>query len=273
MNDEAEVLDGEITESDITGDEPETEEVPETDESDAETGEASDGETPDEVEVDPNKLPPELQKLYKGFQGSYTKKMQALQEAMEALTPHKERLAIMDRAINGDKEAMAHLARLAGKPEGEPQQKTDAPAYDYEDVPESFEDTRSLTKFMDNRFNAAMNNFMQYLNTQVLPQHLKPVSELQEKAQAESVQAQISEMRSKYPDFDGKIKDIIEVRKQNPGIGLEAAYKLTTWTQKVSPQKLVSKPGARPAAMSAKAPKEGISWEDAYQMAKERAGK
>jgi len=126
---------------------------------------------------------------------------------------------------------------------------------------------------MDARFNAAMNNFMQYLNTQVLPQHLQPVAQMQEESQAKAVQAQIAEMRSKYSDFDGKIKDIIEVRKKNPGIGLEEAYKLSTWSQKVSPQKLVSKPGARPAAMTAKPPKEGISWEDAYQMAKERAGK
>jgi len=268
MEDELEVLDEGTVESENEGTvESEVTETPKPEST--ETPEPSEEETP---EVDPNKLPPELQKLYKGFQSSYTKKMQALQEAMDALTPHKDRLALIDKAISGDKEAMATLARIAGAQQP-PSEAKETKEYSYEDVPEAFEDTKSLMKFMDSRFNAALNNFAQYFQSQVLPQHLQPVQQLREESEAKAVQAQIAEMRSKYPDFDSKVKQIIEIRKENPGIGLEAAYKLSTWAPKVSAQKIVAKPGARPGAMTAKEPKGPVSWETAFKLATERSGR
>lgn len=253
LNDTEEVLDDE-------------EIVEETPAASQETPTEEGSETTDLDNVDPNKLPPELQKLYKGMQGSYTKKMQALEEALNGFTPHKERLALLDRAIQGDPEARSALARIAGV-----QQQTEKmPDTEdlYKDVPEDFEDTKSLTKFFDNRVQSMFQEFMQSVLPEILQQHLAPVNQISHEARVNKVNAEIERLRGQYKDFDQHIAAMIDLRKKNPTIELEDAYKLVSWRRSTSPEKIVSKPGASPRAVTTPPMKAGTSWEEAAHAAR-----
>lgn len=207
--------------------------------------------------VDPTKLPPELQKIYKGFQSSYTKKMQSLTEAVNGLSPHRERLALLDRAINGDMEARSHLARIAGQT-AQPQQQQQQ-----EQFPEQFEDTKSLVSYMDQRVNAMLQNTLR----QMLPQVLQPVQQMQQQAALAEVNAEIDRMKTTYPDFERHTDKMIQLKQEMPGLTLEAAYKLASYRAAVAPNKLISKPGVKHSAVTSKEPDGPVSWDQAYKLA------
>ena len=248
--------------------------VPDVDETSPEASDPAEvavEETPEQdfEKIDPTKLPPEQQKFYKGMQASFTKKMQTLQSVIEGLDPHKERLSIMDKAIAGDTEARAHLARIAGEQKATTPQKV----YEYEDVPESFESTKDLVKFYDGRINQGFQNMLKYIQEQVLPQHLQPVAQLQQKATQERIQGEIQVLQQKYPDFDSKIDAMVEARKTNPHLGIEEAYKLVSWKPQIPVSKTISKPGARPAAVSDVNANKAMSWEEAFEAAKKSSSR
>lgn len=232
----------------------------ETVEEEAPKAESEESET-DFESVDPTKLPPELQKIYKGFQSSYTKKMQSLTEAVQGLTPHRERLALLDRAIQGDPEARSHLARIAG------QNATKQAEQQQEQYPEQFEDTKSLVNYMDQRVNAMLQNTLR----QMLPQVLQPVQQMQQQAALAEVNAEIERLKTSYPDFERHTDKMIQLKQEMPGLTLEAAYKLASFRAPVAPNKLVSKPGVKHNAVVSKEPQGPVSWDQAYKMALKHA--
>lgn len=228
------------------------------DETAEEAPETAEGEPESEAETDPTKLPPELQKHYKGMQASYTKKMQALTEAVESLSPHRERLALFDKAIAGDPQARQRLAEIAAVNQMQPQQQS----VDNE-IPEAFETTKDLMQYLDKRFGETLKQTL----SQIMPQMMGPVQEMQQKSQIAAAQAQIDGMRAKFKDFDSHVPAILKIREENPGITLENAYKLATYNRPPSQQQTVAKPGARPKAVSPKSDKP-MSFEEAFELAK-----
>lgn len=211
---------------------------------------------------DPTKLPPELLPHYKNMQGAFTKKMQAISETLESLAPHRERLALLDRAINGDPEALKNLQRIAGV------QAPQAPAKEaVEEIPEQFESTKQLMEFIDKRAQSIAKKMLD----DVMPQVQQPLQQMQEQAMKQKAMAEIDSMKVKYPDFEKQVPEILRIREEMGPIPLEAAYKLATWSAKVPASQLTPQPGASPKAI---APKGGNakSFEEAWEMAKEQLG-
>lgn len=242
---------------------------------DSDTREKENLETPDTPsdetnelgKIDPNKLPPELQKLYKGMQADYTRKQQQLAKAIEGLEPHKEKLALIDKALTGDPEAMQKLSRIT---QSLPNQQQQQQTYDFNKIPETFESPKHLTDFFDQRMTAAFNNFLGYLNQNVIGKMQQPIAEMQNQVLQEKVAAEIQSARAKYSDFQNKEKEIAKVVQKYPGISLDDAYKLVSFSPKVPAQKIVSKPGVNSRAVTHKPSSESMTWEDAFKLAKEQ---
>lgn len=248
----------EVTEADVPA---ETETVAEEP---AETEETAVSEEEQDWDGDPTKLPPQLQKIYKGMQADYTRKSQELKGIVDSVNSHKERLALLDRAEAGDPEAMAALARFAKQDQKSAEQQK---GFDFEQIPETFKTSKDMISYLDQRFGAALQNYM----NQVLQQHIAPLYKTSEVVQTNEVKAQIDQMRSKYTDFDKHIDAIIEVKKQNPGISLEAAYKVASYQKPVDPRKTTAKPGVRPTAVKPATNKK-MTWEEAVNLAKQSLG-
>jgi hypothetical protein len=232
-------------------------------ESSEETAEGAEQETPEpepapetpEFDGDITKLSPEAQKIAKGFQASYTRKMQALQTAMEGLKSHEGRLKLLDRAIQGDKEARANLASMFGN------QTQPANAAE-DDMPEQFGSFKEMRDYFDKHYEGKMQQRVE----NILQQHIAPLVQHIQMQRAEAV---INEARAKYKDFDSHVGQIIALREQNPGLSLDAAYKLARADShpEVPPTARVTKPGKRPAAAVSKGPDKLLSWEEASAQA------
>ena len=218
--------------------------------------------------IDPNKLPAEIQKFYKGMQGSFTKKMQALQQAMDSLNPHKERLALVDRALQGDKEAQAVLGRIAGNGAPAPAPLPDQEPF-YRDVPKAFDNTRGLVEYLDKRFGGFLQTYVNQMIPQIVQQQvapaMAPLQQMQEQTARNGVLAEVNRLKTAYPDFETKAAQMIELKKANPGLNMEQAYKLAAFRNPTAPSKIVSRPGVRPASVDSTA-KIG-SWDDAAKEA------
>lgn len=244
---------------DTTTEQPEedtTEEV----ESSEETPEVAEEETPEETpepefDGDITKLSPEAQKVAKGFQASYTRKMQSLQSAMEGLRSHEGRLKLLDRAIQGDPEARNNLVSMFG-------QKQHQPAASEDDMPEQFESFKEMRTYFDKHYESKM----QQRIDGIIQQHIAP---LVQHIQTQRAEAVINEARAKYKDFDAHVGKIIELREQNPGLGLDAAYKLARAEShpQIPRTATTTKPGKRPAATVSKSPDRLLSWEEASEQA------
>jgi len=243
-----------------TSDELETPEVeqetPEVEESESTTEESAETQEAPEVDFDnPQNLPPELQKHYKGMQASYTKKMQSLQTAMNGLQSHLTRLELLDKAMAGDPEAVARVSQMLGKPQASEPKPTD-------DIPEVFESTKDLMSYIDNRFGSLVQQAVQnVLGTQVAPiqQHLQHQAKLGE----------YQAVKSKYPDFDMHVKEMLEIKQTYGELPLEALYKLATYQKPVKANKLTTPPsGPRPSAVKTKTnPDKPLSFREAAQLA------
>lgn len=220
-------------------------------------------ETPENIDwdnTDPNKLPPEVQKYYKGMQASYTRKMQALASALEGLKTQASRLQLLDRAIAGDPEARAQLAGLIQVQQAQAQ----AQAHDVgDDIPAEFTDTKHLVSFFDNRLKTALAHAFNHIQG-MISQHVSP---LQQNFYIQQRLAEYNALKTKYPDFDNYVEQMVKIKEQNPGISLEAAYKLATYKPPVPPSKLVSKPGARPSAIRPKDSDRNLTFEEAAEAA------
>jgi hypothetical protein len=216
----------------------------------AETPEEPSQETPEDFDwekTDPNKLPPEVQKYYKGMQASYTRKMQGLSQALDGLKSHSTRLQLLDRAMAGDPEAQEQLSRFIQKrPESAP---------DADRIPDEFADTKQLVSYFDARVQKALQAAMQQIGQQFAP--------IQQQVAYREQMAEYEATKAKYPDFDNYIPQMVEIRNQMPGLTLEAAYKLATYKNPVSPQKIVSKPGARPSAVKPRDDGKPMTFEEA----------
>ena len=214
---------------------PDTEQ--ETPEAESEVEEESE---PIEVDFDnPQNLPPELQRHYKGMQSSYTKKMQALQNAMNGLQSHSTRLELLDKAISGDPEAVARVSQMLGRQQASEPKPT-------EDIPEVFESTKDLMSYIDNRFGSLVQQAVQNM----IGQQVAPIQQhLQHQAKLGEYQA----VKSKYPDFDMHVKEMLELKQTYGELPLEALYKLATYQKPVKANKLTTPPsGPRPSAVKTK---------------------
>ena len=219
---------------------PDTEqETPEA-ESEEESAEPTDVSETNEVDFDnPQNLPPELQRHYKGMQSSYTKKMQALQNAMNGLQSHSTRLELLDKAISGDPEAVARVSQMLGRQQASEPKPT-------EDIPEVFESTKDLMSYIDNRFGSLVQQAVQNM----IGQQVAPIQQhLQHQAKLGEYQA----VKSKYPDFDMHVKEMLELKQTYGELPLEALYKLATYQKPVKANKLTTPPsGPRPSAVKTK---------------------
>ena len=227
------------------------EEISEDDEAvvEEETAEKPEEEPPlkdqDFDSIDPTKLPEEVQKFYKGMQASFTKKMQTLQQSIDSLSPHKDRLSLIDKAIQGDKEAQASLARIAGKQEAEVDPKVADEEF-YKDLPQSFENTKQLAQFFDKRFGSFLKTYIHEALPQMITKHIapamEPLNEMRQNSLNKALEADIARLKTTYPDFDNHLEKMIELKKTSSGLTLEQAYKLASYRSPVSPKKIVSKP-------------------------------
>ena len=213
---------------------------------------------PDALGIDPTKLPAEVLPFYKEMQSAFTKKMQALSETMEGFTPHRERLAMLDKAIAGDPQALENLRRIAGTPAAPAQ---DAAKDPYGDIPETFETTKDLMQFVDKR----AQSIAQSIIDRVMPSVTAPIQDMQQKAMEQRAIAEIEGLKSKYPDFEKHIPDILRFRQDNGPVPLEACYKAVTWSPKVPASQLTPQPGASPKAISPKSNAKSI--DEAFEMA------
>lgn len=209
---------------------------------------------------DPNKLPPEVLPYYKEMQASFTKKMQSLQAAVDAVLPHKDTVELFNKAMRGDPDARATIARIAGSPEQKPVQAED-------ELPEQFESTKQLMDYIGKS--------VQKMIEKSLQGQIAPLQQQSQEIQMERMKAQadmeIESCRKQYPDFDDKIDSILAVRKKYPGLDLEASYKLATFQQKVPVQNTTMKPGTSPSKVAPKR-KSAMTWEEAYEISKQELG-
>jgi hypothetical protein len=206
--------------------------------------------------TDPTKLPPEVQKFYKGLQGDYTRKMQGLSQALEGLKTHASRLQLMDRAMTGDENARAELARIVGW------ERAQAQAHQADEIPD-FNNATDLVKFMDQRVAQAVQNAIrQTLESQVAP-HLQQVQTMAMEAHQQKQMAEYEATKKDFPDFDNYLPQMVEIRRGNPALTLRQCYQLATYRNPSPPSKIVSKPGARPAAVKDKNDGKLLSFEEA----------
>jgi hypothetical protein len=209
--------------------------------------------------IDPTKLSPELQKIYKGFQGSYTKKMQGMQKTLEGLQAHAERLQLMDRAMAGDPAARQTLAKALQLEA----QKADHPQ---DDIPAQFTDSKHLVSTIEGRIMKQVAQAIQQNMQSMAGNYLQPI---QAQMQYQQQMAEYESVKKVYPDFDAHIPAMIEVRQQYPGIPLEAAYKLVTYKSPAPRTQVTAKPGVRPSATKPKPSGQNMTFDEAAAAAVE----
>src|SRR3990172_4896285 len=112
------------------------------------TIEADEGKEPLEGDQEPGsvafdgditKLPPSLQIVAKQFQADYTRKMQTLKEAIQGISSHRDRLALLDNAVAGDPKARKALGDLFGS------RTTETPKPEM--LPENFKDMGEMVNY------------------------------------------------------------------------------------------------------------------------------
>lgn len=159
-------------------------------------------ENKEESFTDPSQLPEELQTIYKSMQGDYTRKTQEL-------SSFRTKAEQLDALMSNPRFNQV-LENLSGEAT-----KTQAPELDISQM--SGEDV--LTKIVEDP------SFLAKMVRQEAQALVKPVSDsyYQDKAEAE-----ISRLRSAYPDFkeyESDIATMVEKRGYDP----EDAYKTLTW--------------------------------------------
>lgn len=211
--------------------------------------------------VDPTKLTGEAAKYYKGFQKSYTQKMQGLSQALEGLKSHSTRLQMLDRAIAGDREATAQLAQVIGAEPKQPSKPTQ------QEIPAEFASTKHLTDFFDQR----VSQLVEARIAAAMGQYVQPIQQnmqqQQQMLQNQRNEAEYNLAKKEHPDFDTHLEQMVELRRANPGLSLEQTYRLATYKVPVSPSQLISKPGVRPSGVMHKSSDHNLTFEEAAEAA------
>lgn len=228
-------------------------------------------ETPQTEDFDfnnPQNLPPELSKYYKGMQAAFTRKQQAVSEALSKLQPHAERLTLLDRAAQGDPQARAYIASTLGLQMQQPSPEEPV------DV-DSFETPQDLVKYMQGQQEKAIQQALSQFQQQLVPQLQNLQMQQQQQmllAEEKRQQTEYEAAKSKFPDFDNYLQPMIELRRQYPGMSMEEAYKLATYKKPIDANKATSTP--KRAGTSTRQPIKKIeSFEDAVAAAeRELAG-
>jgi len=191
---------------------------------------------------DINKLPAELQTVAKGFQADYTRKVQALQKAVESFEPHKERLALLDRAISGDPNARKVLGDMFGE-------KVAPQAPEPEEIPESFKTVNDMLGFLEKRLDRRYKDGFEKKLEEFQRSMVDTLSPIMQQTQHQTAQAAMNQAKAKYKDFDEHIPTMVELSKSNPYLNYDQLYKLATYDKRPIPSsKQTLKPGVRPSS-------------------------
>ena len=189
--------------------------------------------------------------------------MQTLKEAIQGISSHRDRLALLDNAVAGDPKARKALGDLFGS------RTTETPKPEM--LPENFKDMGEMVNYLDKRYQSTMEKTLEKFAQSLVDTHITPI---RQQTQQQVANAAYDAAKAKYPDFDKHVPAMAKLSEENQYLNYEQLYKLATWKEKQKPEtRPTMKPGVRPSSV-----KPGIgskkldSWSESLRKTEEELG-